>query len=716
MGSKRRSDGGTNGRALDGPLERRGPCAGLFCIALFVASVGLSSASGQASVQGQWTTLPYTVPTNPIHASLLNTGQVLVISGSGNFSLNAKNSDYQAAVWDPQSGTITTQSVTWDMFCNGMVILPDGRAFIDGGTLQYNPFLGISKASVFDPVTNQFTDLPNMTHGRWYPTVTLLGDGTVMAFSGLGDGNYTNNTVEIFDTATGTWSRHPSTWTPPLYPRLHLLPNGNVFYSGWSPQSRYYDTSTNKWSGVIANTNYPNNRRYGSSVLLPLMPANNYKPQVLILGGNSPATATTELIDLSAATPVWQWGPSMSQPRIEMNAVILPSGQVLALGGSATDEFAKSASLKADLYDPSTNTFSSAGANTYPRMYHSVALLLPDATVWVAGGNPKPGSYEPHMEIYQPAYLFNADGSLAARPTIASVPSVVGYGQTFTLQTPDAPNISSVVLVRPGASTHAFDMDQRLIGLSFTLGSGLLNVTSPPNSNIAPPGYYLLFVLTSSGVPSTAWFVQLATGPSFSLTLTPWQQVITPGQSVNFSVQSTPSAGFTGPIALSVNGVPNGVVATFGNPTIPERGSTTLNLNTNDLQSATYPNTYPLTVSGINGGLNSTAQAVLLVNSIGDFSLSLSAATLTATRGGSGVQNIVTLTPTSGFVGVVTFTISGLPHNVTASFKPSSLTGSGSTTLTLTAGSGATPGTYNLTITGTSGTIVHTSGFALTVQ
>src|SRR5207253_3484843 len=109
----------------------------------------------------------------------------------------------------------------------------------------------------------------------------------------------------------------------------------------------------------------------------------------------NPATATTEIIDLSATTPAWQWGPSMSQPRIEMNAVILPSGKVLAVGGSASDENASTASLNADLYDPATNTFSAAGANAFARLYHSVALLLPDATVWLAGSNPKRGTYEP---------------------------------------------------------------------------------------------------------------------------------------------------------------------------------------------------------------------------------------------------------------------------------------------------------------------------------
>jgi len=201
----------------------------------------------------------------------------------------------------------------------------------------------------------------------------------------------------------------------------------------------------------------------------------------------------------------------MSQPRIEMNATLLPSGQVLALGGSARDEDAATASLNADLYDPATNTFSPAGANTFPRLYHSNAVLLPDATVLLIGGNPQRGLYENHLEIYTPAYLFTVTGGFAVRPTITDAPAgPIGYGTTFTVHTPIAADIASVVLVRPGAVTHAFDMDQRLVGLSYTAGLGALNVTAPPNGNIAPPGYYMLFILNSAGVPSIASFVQLS--------------------------------------------------------------------------------------------------------------------------------------------------------------------------------------------------------------
>src|SRR5205814_10149044 len=141
-------------------------------------------------------------------------------------------------------------------------------------------------------------------------------------------------------------------------------------------------------------------------------------------------------------------------------------------------------------------------------------------------GNHTRGTYEHHIEIYSPAYLFNPDGSSATRPSITGVPSTgIGYGSAFQVQTPDAANISSVVLMRAGAPTHAFDMEQRLVALSFSAGSGVLNVTAPPNGNIAPQGHYILFLLRDSGVPSGSHFAQLtpasAVAPPTGLLSTP---------------------------------------------------------------------------------------------------------------------------------------------------------------------------------------------------
>ena len=683
--------------------------------ARFALLIVLAAASAlpQTNVQGQWSTLPYAMPINPVHAALLNNGEVLVVAGSG----YSAESNMTAALWDPQSGHITTQVIGWDMFCNGMVILPDGRPLIDGGTGHYNPFYGIANAAIFDPLTSQFINLSTMANGRWYPTVTVLPDGTVLAVSGLNSTGATNATEEIFSPSTWSWSPpYAARWTPPLYPRLHVLPNGNVFYSGPGYQSRYYYPATHSWSGIVATTNYSANRKYGSSVLLPLMPTNNYKPVVMILGGNSPATATTELIDLSVVTPTWQWGPSMSQPRIEMNAVILPSGRVLALGGSASDEKASTASYNADLYDPATNTFSSAGKNAYPRLYHSVAMLLPDATVWLAGSNPSGSTYEQRMESYQPAYLFDGSGNLAVRPTIISAPNVINYGQAFAVQSPDALDIASVAILRAGAVTHAFDMEQRLIGLSYTVTPGSLNITAPPNSNIAPPGYYMLFVLNSSGVPSIASFIQLIAGADFSITPSPPRQVIVPGQTTSYSVGIVPSGGDGDKINLTLSGVPTGLNASFSNASVMAGGSTTLNFDSSSFSPPTLPQSYRMTLTGTGGALTRTAPVDLLVNSPGDFSLSAAPAALTLSRGGASGQILITLTPSGGFVGVTTFTVSGLSAHVAATFNPPSVISSGSTPLSITAGTTAATGTRTLTITGTSGTLVRTATVSLTVE
>ena len=228
-----------------------------------------------------------------------------------------------------------------------------------------------------------------MAHGRWYPTATTLGDGRVMTFSGSNETGGTNKAVEIYTVGSGMERGIHRLLDPaalsshaPLAQRKGFLLRRQHHVEDLRSDGPYLDD--------CGNTIYGNNRTYGSSVLLPLTPANNYDPQVIIMGGGSPATKTTETIDLGAATPVWKQGPPMSQERIEMNAVILPNGKVLAVGGSLNDEQASSASLNADLYNPSDNTFTTMAPNVYPRLYHSNALLLPDATVWLHRGQPEP--------------------------------------------------------------------------------------------------------------------------------------------------------------------------------------------------------------------------------------------------------------------------------------------------------------------------------------
>jgi hypothetical protein len=532
----------------------------------FIQCGGGASSSGGGTVtpppaytprpNGLWSTLAQTMPINPIHAALLHTGKILIVSGSGNCPPTQagcpQGPQYTqgAALLDLSNDNISTMPTTWDMFCNGMSIMQDGRVLINGGTKVYGalavvgvqgdvPFAGLPNASIFDPSSESFIDIAATAHGRWYPTLTELNDGTIMTTSGLNDTDgTTNNTTEIWNGQQ--WSAqipgNPNiTNFPgfqfPLYPRMHLLPTGHVFYSAPSSATLDFNPSGRNWT-LVSWTLYPGlndpngERTYGTSVLLPLTPKNNYSPKVIIMGGDNPATNSTELIDLSAAgaqlsaacptyAPCWVPGPAMSQSRVEMEATLLPNGKVLVDAGSAKDEDETTASLQAEIYDPVANTFSSAGSNAFPRLYHNVQLLLPDATVLLTGGNPAQGVFENHIEIYQPPYLFNADGSPAHRPQSAvNPPSSISYGQSFTLSTPDASTISSVVLMKAGSVTHSFDMDQRYVGLSFTTGaSGSLSVTAPSNSNIAPPGYYMLFLVNQAGTPSLASWVQVS-GPA----------------------------------------------------------------------------------------------------------------------------------------------------------------------------------------------------------
>src|ERR1700730_6005441 len=404
---------------------------------------------------GMLSTLASPMPINPIHAALLHTGKVLIVSGSGNCPPTQagcpQGPQYTqgAALLDLSNNNITTMSTTWDMFCNGMSIMQDGRVLINGGPKGYGalavvgvrgdiPFTGLPNASIFDPSSESFIDIAPTAHGRWYPTLTELNDGTIMTTSGLNDTDGSaNNTTEIWNGQQ--WSAeipgNPNIanfpgFQFPLYPRMHLLPTGHIFYSAPSSATLDLDPANQTWA-LVAWTIYPGQndpngeRTYGTSVLLPLTPQNNYSPKIITLGGNYPATNMTELIALSPAgaqistacpnyAPCWVQGPKMAQARVEMEATILPNGKVLVDGGSAADEDATTASLQAEIYDPASNSFSPAGSNAFPRLYHNTQLLLPDGTVALAGRNPFHGIFENHIEIYQPSYLFNSDGSPAS--------------------------------------------------------------------------------------------------------------------------------------------------------------------------------------------------------------------------------------------------------------------------------------------------------------
>jgi Domain of unknown function (DUF1929)/Kelch motif len=464
-----------------------------FVVGCFVAA---SSAVAQdPATVGEWSPV-MTWPAKAIHAAVLPTGKVLFWPAAGSTNL-----------WDPATNATTTASRSGaNIFCSGHAFLPNGQLFVAGGYVGF--FVGLPNAYKYNPFTDSWKRLPDMNNGRWYPTVTTLPNGDLLASSGWIDTTQgVNVEPQVWQTATASW-RELSTahLALPIYPYMFVAPNGKVFCAGPSQVTRYLDTSgTGAWSSV-ADSNF-GYRHWGSSVMYG-------NGKVLLTGGttcaaylgqcNSLPTATAEIIDLNSSTPAWNYTGSMAGGRKFHNATLLPNGKVLVTGGSRTTQGANTDSsdpaYAAEVWDPATGTWATMASLTIFRGYHAVALLLPDGRVLSAGGKFGGAS----AEVYSPPYLFRG-----SRPTITSAPTSVAYGQSFFVETPDAQSILKVTMIALPAVTHSFNMGQRISRPVFSHAPGGLNVTAPSDRNTTPPGYYMLFILNSNGVPSVAKMVRI---------------------------------------------------------------------------------------------------------------------------------------------------------------------------------------------------------------
>jgi hypothetical protein len=286
---------------------------------------------------------------------------------------------------------------------------------------------------------------------------------------------------------------------------MYVMPDGRVFASSTAEYpiaSQILNLTTGTWSVVD-----PVPVDGGSSVM--------YLPGKIMKSGTShdpdrppdPSTNRTYVIDMTAPSPHWVETAPMAFSRTYHNLTSLPDGNVLVTGGGSTSDAVAlgGARLMAELWNPTTQTYTSLSAGSVPRLYHSWAMLLPDARVLVGAGGRFNGypSNDPsdmlNAEIYSPPYLFKG-----ARPVISSAPQSANVNTSITVQTPQAASIASVSLIRLASVTHAFNADGRFVPLSFTAGAGQLSVQMPANSNLAPPGYYMLFIVDGNGVPSTA--------------------------------------------------------------------------------------------------------------------------------------------------------------------------------------------------------------------
>jgi hypothetical protein len=405
-------------------------------------------------------------------------------------------------LWHPESGKITNIALSYqrDIFCSGMSVLPDGRVFIAGGHLYQGVFgNGVVNTTLFDPATSAFTEGPVMSQARWYPTTTQLADNTVLIFGGMVTPTGQATTIDAYHPSTNKITTLPARASRAMvtYPRIHVPKSG---VPTWTNQARthFLNNATSTWANG-PQMNAGGRGVTDTAVLLPGL------TKIMEIGGSSSSGAsnTAEILDTAASTPSWQYTGAMKYARMWANSVILADGSVLEVGGGTGGSYVGPV-FTAELYDPVTGTWAVMAAQTAPRMYHSTALLLPDGRVLSAGQSA--GSYQRTGEIFSPPYLF-----AGSRPGITTAPSSVGYGQHFTIVTPDWASIARVALIRAGAVTHSDNFDQRYLDLTYQPdGTGGLRATSPPNGVQAPPGWYMLVIVNSAGVPSVASWVQVS--------------------------------------------------------------------------------------------------------------------------------------------------------------------------------------------------------------
>lgn len=459
--------------------------------ALIAACVITPRANAQTPADdGQWEP-PFSLPLIAIHSAVLPTGKVLLFS--------AEHGVPGIHGWLLEPNTLALAEVAppagWNPDCSGHSFLPDGRLLVAGGTLQFNPLLGSKLAFIFNSYTEQWLQIADMARGRWYPTNITLGDGRVMTMSGLNDSDgELNPDIEMWDPSAPTSWALVDQRTVPYYPYLHLLPNGLVFRSGPDPQTETFDPSTAQWAPVAA-TNFAG-RYEAPSVLLP--PSLD---RVMLIGGTSGSGAPTnsaEIIDFADTVPQWTTTAHMQFQRMEHDAVILPDATVLVLGGRSNQAGPDVPVLIPERFDPVTESWEQLAPHQTPRMYHSTAILLPDARVLLAGGD-----FQPSGEIYSPPYLF-----AGSRPVIQSAPTEIGYGSTFPVGFSSTTASNTIALVKTSSATHSLNMGQRYVRLGqFGAGGGTVATPEPADASSAPPGNYMLFVIDENGVPSQSRMV-----------------------------------------------------------------------------------------------------------------------------------------------------------------------------------------------------------------
>ena len=518
----------------------------------FVVDEAQAAATGPLNQVGQWGPIvqwPFAFAS----AATLPDGRIIAWGANNVRRFSGGNFTY-ASIWDPATGQFLSRNHNdHPMFCAIPTMLEDGRLFVNGGDANTN------KVSTFDYRTNQWTRVDNMNTGRWYPGSVALPNGKVFTMLGRPGGPYPEVWTEGqgWSLQTGAnlnngvlnYSGYQSTWLP----YLHLMPNGNILHSGPTTQMNILDPSGNGSISPAGLTNswYP---KYSTGIMYD-------EGKILVAGGaassssTAPGTNQAMIIDVNGATPTKTVIASMHYARKFNNGVVLPTGEVLVIGGNTSGrEFSDVGTiLTPEIWNPTTQTWREVADMSVPRNYHSVALLMTDGRVWSGGGGLCNCSAD-HMDhqVYSPPYLFNADGSPATRPAITSGPAAATNGNVITVQA--SADIQQFSLIKMSGTTHDLKSDLHYTNVPFTSpNSGEYQLTLHSNKNVLTPGFWMLFAINGQGTPSVAKVIQIVSSGA--------PQIVSPGDQTN-------DVGDNVALQISANG-PNSNAFTYSATGLP---------------------------------------------------------------------------------------------------------------------------------------------------
>ncbi len=549
--------------------------------------IALALATGQSwadNVNGTWSNVT-DWPLIPIHAVLLPDERILSYGSSAN---GLQGGRFLYDVWDPSGGlagghlTLPNQTVT-DIFCSSQVVLPGGTdVFIAGGDV----WNGTQVLNSANPNTNLFrlsdntlNTQNNMNRARWYSTSTVLTNGEIYVQGGTSgtdrpEVRQANGTFRLLSGAnTSSYDF--------MYPRNWVAPGGLVF--GYDSGGKMYTVNPAGTGTFTSKGTFTGPTGNDASAVM-------FRPgRILQFGGNS---NLARIIDVNGANPVVTTTGNLLKKRVLVNATVLPDGKVLATGGSGAWNTMTEVTNYAEIWDPGTGVWTQHSSGVKARLYHSVALLLPDASVLVGGGGANsPTTSLPqnntNIEVYYPPYLYGPGGGFASRPAITGVQNLatstaanplVNVGETFPVDWTGTGTVSRVTLVKTGSVTHSWNMDQRFVEATFRLSGNRVMVQAPTRAADAPPGFYILFLLNATGTPSVGKIVEIpvAATPNPAVTpalSAPGNQAGPQGTAVNLQLSATDPNGdelgyaATGlPAGLSINPL-TGLIS--GTPTTP---------------------------------------------------------------------------------------------------------------------------------------------------